>query len=199
MLPCPTTQALPNMDDNIQSVLDHTLEGMSKAIKHLEKELLKIRTGKASPDMLDHVFVDYYGTQTPLNQVGNVGLSDTRTLVVTPWEKKMIPVIEKAIRDANLGLNPSSDSEKVIVPVPALNEERRKELVKQAKQEAELARVSIRTHRKDGNDHLKKLQKDGTSEDLVRDAETEVQSLTDKYNEQIENMISEKEEQIMTV
>ncbi len=187
------------MDENIREVLDHAKKSMEKAIDHLERELLKIRTGKASPDMLDHVSVDYYGTPTPINQVGNVGISDSRTLTVTPWERKMIPTIERAIRDANIGLNPSSDSDKVIVPVPALNEERRRDLVKQAKNEAEAARIAIRNIRKDANDRLKKLQKDGTSEDMVRDAEAKVQDFTNSTIAQADATLTEKEKQIMTV
>lgn len=187
------------MDENIQLVLDTTEEGMSKAIEHFEKELMKIRAGKASPDMVEGVMVDYYGSPTPLNQVANVGVSDSRTLTITPWEKNMIPVIDKAIRDGNLGLNPSSDSDKVIIPIPALNEERRRDLVKQAKNEAEQARVSIRTHRRDGMEHLKQLQKDGTEEDLIKVAEKKVQELTDDHNHKIEHMLEQKETQIMTV
>ncbi len=187
------------MDENILEVLDHTEEGMIKAVDHLERELLKIRAGKASADMVDHVMVDYYGSPTPVNQVGNVGVSDSRTLTITPWERKMIPTIERAVRDANLGLNPSSDSDKVIIPVPPLNEERRRDLVKQAKQETEVAKVSIRTIRKDGNDRLKKLQKDGTAEDLVKDAEKKVQDLTNEYGARVDAMLADKEKQIMTV
>lgn len=187
------------MDENIQEVLDITQEGMIKAIDHLEKELLKIRAGKASTDMVDHVTVDYYGTPTPVGQVGNVGVSDSRTLTITPWEKKMIPAIERAVRDANLGLNPSSDSDKVIIPVPPLNEERRRDLAKQAKAEAETAKISIRTVRQQGNDRLKKLQKEGTSEDLVRDAEGIVQDYTKTYGAKVDAMLADKEKQIMTV
>lgn len=187
------------MDENIQEILMLTEEGMSKAIEYLQKELLKIRAGKASPDMLDNVTVNYYGSPTPLGQVGNVSLADSRTLVITPWEKSLIPTIDKAIRDANLGLNPNSDSDKVIVPVPSLNEERRKTLVKQAKAEAENAKVSIRSKRKDANDELKKQLKDGASEDLIKDAESKVQTMTDKHVAKVTTILEEKEQQIMTV
>ncbi len=187
------------MDENIQEVLMEAEDGMTKAIEHLQRELLKIRAGKASPDMLDNVFVSYYGSPTPLAQVGNVSLADSRTLVVTPWEKSLIPTIDKAIRDANLGLNPSSDSDKVVIPVPSLNEERRKDLVKQAKHEAEQARVSIRSKRKDANDQLKALQKEGSSEDMVKTAEGNVQDMTNKYGKKVDSMLDEKEKQIMTV
>lgn len=187
------------MDENIQEVLMLAEEGMQMAIDHLERELIKIRAGKASPDMVDQVMVDYYGSMTPVNQVGNVSIADSRTLTITPWEKNMIPVIDKAVRDANLGLNPSSDSDKVIIPIPSLNEQRRKDLVKQAKGEAESAKISIRSKRKDANDQLKKLQKEGSSEDLVRDAESSIQDLTNKFSAKVDSMFGDKETQIMTV
>lgn len=187
------------MDENIQEVLMLAEEGMQMAIDHLERELIKIRAGKASPDMVDQVMVDYYGSMTPVNQVGNVSIADSRTLTITPWEKNMIPAIDKAVRDANLGLNPSSDSDKVIIPIPSLNEQRRKDLVKQAKGESESAKISIRSKRKEANDQLKKLQKEGSSEDLVRDAESSIQDLTNKFSAKVDSMFADKETQIMTV
>lgn len=172
---------------------------MKKAVSHLEDELLKIRAGKASPAMLEGVKVDYYGSLTPLNQVANVNTPDARTISVQPWEKKMLETIEKAIMNANLGLNPQNNGELIMINVPPLTEERRKDLVKRAKAEGEHAKVSVRTARKDANDEIKKLEKDGLSEDLAKDAEAEVQSLTDSYNTRIENEVGRKEKDIMTI
>lgn len=187
------------MDENIQLVLEDTDENMKAALDFLTNQLQKIRTGKASPEMLDDVVVDYYGTPTPIKQVGNVSAADARMLTVTPWEKNMIPAIDRAIREAGLGLNPASDSDLVRVPIPALNEERRKQLVKQAKDEAETARVSLRSVRKHANDELKKLKNEGVSEDDVKEGEKRVQELTKKYTEQVDQIIKDKEQQIMTV
>ncbi|MCL4138408.1 UNVERIFIED_CONTAM: hypothetical protein GTU68_014462 [Idotea baltica] len=149
--------------------------------------------------MVDSVKVDYYGSTTPLSQVANVSAADARTLTITPWEKNMIPIIEKAVRDANLGLNPSSDSDMVRIPIPPLTEERRKDLVKQAKNEGEQAKISLRSIRKDSNDELKQLQKDGVSEDAVKTAETKVQDTTNSYSNKIDAILKDKEDQIMTV
>lgn len=187
------------MDERIQPVLDETEMMMDEAIEFLDNQLAKVRAGKASPEMLDDVLVDYYGTPTPINQVGNVAAPDPRLLTVTPWEKNMIPVIDKAIRESNLGLNPTSDSDMVRVPIPSLNEERRKQLVKQAKDEAEQARVSLRSIRQKAMNELKKLQKEGVAEDEVKQAESKVQELTTEHNKQVEDRIKDKEKQIMTV
>lgn len=176
-----------------------TEASMEKTISHLQSALLKIRAGKASPNMVDSVTVDYYGSQTPLSQVSNVSVADARTLTITPWEKNMIPVIEKAVRDANLGLNPSSDGDMVRIPIPALTEERRKDLVKQARNEGEQAKIAIRSIRKDSNDNLKQLQKDGVSEDDVKTAEKKVQDTTNSYSDKIDSILKDKEDQIMTV
>jgi ribosome recycling factor len=187
------------MDERIQELLDEAEMKMDDAISFLENQLTKVRAGKASPEMLDDVLVDYYGTPTPINQVGNVSAPDPRLLTVTPWEKNMIPAIDRAIRESNLGLNPTSDSDMVRVPIPSLNEERRVKLVKQAKDEAEQARISLRTVRRDVIASLKKLQKDGIAEDEVKASEAKVQELTDASNKKAEAMIKDKEKQIMTV
>jgi len=187
------------MHEEVEFVLEHCKEKMEAAIEHLEKELLHIRAGKASPAMLDGVLVEYYGSMTPLNQVSNVSTPDARTIAIQPWEKGLIPVIEKAILAANLGLNPENNGEIIRINIPILTEERRKSLVKQVHQEGETAKVSIRTARKDANDSLKKLQKDGLSEDIEKDAETDVQKMTDNYGDKIDNLVKAKEKDIMTI
>lgn len=187
------------MDEELKMVLDEYEENLEKALAHLNGELVKIRAGKASPAMVEGVMVPYYGADTPLNQVANVSILDARTLTITPWEKSMIGAIEKAVRDANLGFNPQSDSDKVLIPIPTLTEERRKQLVKQAKAEGENARISIRSNRHDALDQLKELQKEGFSEDFVKRAEDQVQTQTDKYNNMVEEVMKAKEEEIMTV
>jgi ribosome recycling factor len=185
--------------EEIEMILDMAKESMSAAIDHLIKELSKIRAGKAHPSMLDGVYVDYYGTNTPLNQVSNVNTPDPRTLSIQPWEKAMLEKIEKAIMVANLGLNPQNNGELIMINVPALTEERRKNLVKQTKAEGEHARVSIRNARKDANDEIKRLQKETISDDLAKDAEDRVQKLTDKYTQQVDDYLAQKEKDIMTV
>jgi len=187
------------MNEEIQFVLDDAKEQMEKAVNHLEAELVKVRAGKASPTMLEGIMVDYYGTKTPLNQVANVNTGDARTLIVQPWEKSMLTPIEKAIQVANLGLNPQNDGVIIRILVPALTEERRKELVKKAKAEAENAKVSLRTIRKESNEALKKLQKDGMPEDEVKEGETKVQTLTDAYVVKCDKHLEVKEKEIMTV
>lgn len=187
------------MQEEVDFILEHTEEKMKAAIAHLEKELLHIRAGKASPAMLDGVLVEYYGSLTPLNQVANVSTPDARTVAIQPWEKKLIPVIEKAILNANLGFNPDNNGEIIRINVPVLTEERRRNLVKQAQQEGENAKVSIRTVRKDSNESLKKLQKEGLSEDLEKDAEAEVQRLTNEFGVIVENLVKTKEKDIMTI
>ena len=187
------------MTEEIKFVLDNAREQMEKAVSHLEAELVKVRAGKASPTMLEGIMVDYYGTKTPLNQVASVNTGDSRTLVIQPWEKSMLTPIEKAIQIANLGLNPQNDGVLIRILVPALTEERRKELVKKAKSEAENAKVSLRTIRKDANEELKKLQKGGTPEDMVKSAETQVQTLTDSYVVKCDKHLEVKEKEIMTV
>lgn len=187
------------MEEEIEFILDSAKESMNKAIEHLEKNLTKIRAGKASPSMLDTVFVDYYGSQSPLNQVANVGTLDARTLTVQPWEKAMLEPIERAIINSNLGLNPQNNGEMIMINVPQLTEERRRDLVKQAKSEVEDSKVSIRNARKDANDEVKKLEKDGLSEDRAKDLESEVQDLTNAYSAKADKILGAKEADIMKV
>ncbi len=187
------------MNEDIQFILDNTKEQMDKAVSHLESELVKVRAGKASPSMLESIQVDYYGTRTPLNQVANINTGDARTLVVQPWEKSMLTPIEKAIQAANLGLNPQNDGIIIRILVPALTEERRRDLVKKAKSEAETAKVSMRSIRKEANEELKKLQKNGTPEDEVKEGENKVQLLTDSYVVKCDKHLEIKEKEIMTV
>lgn len=187
------------MQEEVDFILEHAKEKMNAAIEHLEKELIHIRAGKASPAMLDGVMVEYYGSLTPLNQVSNVSTPDARTVAVQPWEKGLIPEIEKAILNANLGLNPDNNGEIIRINIPVLTEERRKTLVKQVHQEGEHAKISIRSIRKDSNEGLKKLQKEGLSEDLEKDGEAEVQRLTDEFGTKIDSLVKAKEEDIMTI
>lgn len=185
------------MNEDIQFILDSAKEAMDAAIKHLEKQFVNIRAGKASPAMLGSVMVNYYGAQTPLNQVANVNTPDGRTITVQPWEKNMIQEIEKGIQIANLGFNPMNNGESVIINVPPLTEERRRELAKQAKAEAEDAKIGIRSARKDANTEIKKL--DDVSEDLQKNAEIDVQQMTDKYVSKVDHILDIKEKEIMTV
>lgn len=185
--------------EEIEFILDSTKESMSDSVAHLEKEFLNIRAGKASPAMLGSVFVDYYGSQTPLSQVSNINVPDARTITIQPYEKSMLGPIEKAIMVANLGFNPMNNGDVIIISVPPLTEERRRELVKQAKHEAEEAKIGVRNHRKDANSDIKKLEKDGTSEDLCKKAEEDVQKLTDLYIKKIEEHLAIKEAEIMKV
>ncbi|AUP78951.1 ribosome recycling factor [Flavivirga eckloniae] len=185
------------MNEDIQFILDTTKEAMDNAIKHLEKQFVNIRAGKASPAMLGSVMVDYYGSQTPLSQVANVNTPDGRTITVQPWEKSMLQEIERGIAYANLGFNPMNNGETIIINVPPLTEERRRDLAKQAKSEAEDAKVSIRTARKDANNDIKKL--DDVSEDLMNNAEIDVQQMTDNHVKKVDNLFDVKEKEIMTV
>jgi ribosome recycling factor len=187
------------MSELVKMQLEEAKELMNKAVDHVENELTKIRAGKASPQMLDGIHVDYYGSSTPLSQVANVNTPDARTIVVQPWEKNMIPVIEKAISDANLGINPQNDGIVIRLSVPALTEERRKDLVKKVKAEGEAGKVAVRNIRKDTNEKIKKMQKEGVSEDEVKVGEAEVQKLTDNYILKIDKHIEVKEKDIMTV
>ena len=173
---------------------------MLKSIESFKADLAKIRTGRAHTGLLDHVQVDYYGSMVPISQVANIGLADARTISVQPWEKKMVGAVEKAIRDSDLGLNPATMGDIIRVPMPALTEERRKELTKVVKSEAEGAKVAVRNLRRDANEQFKKLVKDKTiSEDDERRGQDEVQKLTDKYVAEIDKMVAEKEKEIMTV
>ena len=185
--------------EEIEFILDSTKESMSGTIAHLEKEFLNIRAGKASPQMLGSVFVEYYGSQTPLSQIANVNIPDARTITITPYEKSMLQPIEKAIMVANLGFNPMNNGDNIIISVPPLTEERRRDLVKQAKSEAEDAKIGIRNSRKDANTEIKKLEKEGTSEDICKSAEDDVQKLTDAFIKKIDEHLVTKEAEIMKV
>ena len=187
------------MNEEAQMYIDETEENMKAAVVHFEGELAKIRAGKASPAILSGISVDYYGTPTPLNQVANVGTTDARTIVVQPWEKAMLPKIEKEILKANLGLTPSNNGEILRIVIPALTEERRKALVKQVKSEAENARVAVRGVRKDTNNTLKSLEKDGLTEDESKKGQEEVQKLTDRFVADIDKISQAKEAEIMKV
>lgn len=184
------------MEEEIQFIIDSTKELMNNAIKHLEKQLVNIRAGKASPAMVGSVMVDYYGTPTPLNQVANVSTPDGMTISIQPWEKSLIPEIERGIHAANLGFNPMNNGESVIINVPPLTEERRKELVKQAKAEAEDTRIGIRNDRKHANNEIKKLD---LSEDMKKNLEIDIQNLTDTHIAKVDDILSKKEKEIMTV
>jgi len=172
---------------------------MKKALGHLESALVKIRAGKANPQMLDGLTVDYYGSPTPLNQVGNVSVTDARTLTIQPWEKNMLQPIERAIIAANLGVTPQNDGNIIRLFMPPLTEERRKEFVKRANGEGEHSKVAIRSIRREAIEQVKKLQKDGLSEDEAKDAEKSMQELTDKYISMVEKHLSAKEKEIMSV
>lgn len=187
------------MNEEIQMYLDEAEEDMQKAANHVLDEFKKIRAGKAHPNMLDGLMVEYYGNNTPVNQVASVTTPDARTVMVKPWEKKMLGEIEKAIVNSDLGLNPQNDGEVVRLNIPPLTEERRKQLAKQAKNEAENGKISVRNVRKDANDSIRKLTKDGVSEDLVKDGEDSVQKITDKYTSHIDSLLADKEKEIMTV
>lgn len=185
------------MNEEIKFILDSTRESMDASIMHLEKEFVNIRAGKASPAMVGSVMVEYYGSQTPLSQVANVNTPDARTISIQPWEKSMLQEIERGIMLANIGFNPMNNGEMIIINVPPLTEERRKDLVKQAKGEAEDAKVSIRTARQDANKEIKKLE--DASEDLKSNAEIDVQDLTDTYIKKVDELLVVKEKEIMTV
>ena len=184
------------MEEEMQFIVDTAKESMELAIKHLEKEMLNIRAGKANPIMLSSVKVDYYGTPTPLSQVANINTPDGRTLAVQPWEKAMLAEIEKAILVANLGFNPMNNGESIIINIPALTEERRKDLAKLAKAEAENAKISIRSARKDANNEIKKSD---SSEDVQKNFEIDIQTLTDQYNAKVDEIFNLKEKEILTV
>jgi ribosome recycling factor len=173
---------------------------MQKSIETFKANLAKIRTGRASPGILEHIMVDYYGNPTPISQVANLGLADARTINVTPWEKNMVAVVEKAIRDSDLGLNPATQGAVIRVPMPPLTEERRKELTKVVKSEGEETKIAIRNLRRDANEHLKRLVKDKEiSEDEERRAQDEIQKLTDRYVADVDKLVLEKDKEIMTV
>ncbi|MBW1658132.1 MULTISPECIES: ribosome recycling factor [Flavobacterium] len=187
------------MTEEIDFILESTEESMNGTIAHLEKEFLNIRAGKASPAMLGGVFVDYYGSATPLSQVSKISVPDARTITLQPFEKNMLQAIEKAILIANIGFNPMNNGDMVIISVPPLTEERRRDLAKQAKSEAEDAKIGIRNSRKDANTDIKKLEKEGTSEDICKSAEEEVQNLTNAFIKKIDELLALKEAEIMKV
>lgn len=187
------------MTEEINFIIDTAKESMEGSIAHLNKSFLNIRAGKANPQMLGSVFVDYYGSATALSQVANINVPDPRTLTVTPWEKNMLQPIEKAIMIANLGLNPMNNGDTIIINIPPLTEERRRDLAKQAKAESEDAKISIRNARKDANNDIKKQEKEGTSEDVCKDAEDQIQKLTDAYIKKVDDIFAQKEAEIMKV
>jgi ribosome recycling factor len=187
------------MNEDLELILEDAKEKMEKAIQHLEGELAKIRAGRANPAMLENVMVDYYGNRTPLRHVANINSQDSRTLVIQPYEKAMVEAIDKAIQLANLGLTPQNDGNIVRIVIPALTEERRKEMVKKVKGEAENCKVSIRTLRKETNEAIKALQKDGLPEDEVKVGEQKVQQLTDGFIAQADTHAEKKEKEILTV
>jgi ribosome recycling factor len=185
---------------DVNQIKKTTDDKMKKSVEALKADLAKVRTGRAHTGILDHIKVDYYGNETPLSQVANITLVDSRTIGVQPWEKKMVSAIEKAIRDSDLGLNPATQGELVRVPMPALTEERRRELIKVVKHEGENAKVAIRNLRRDANHHLKELLKNkAIPEDQERRAQDEVQKLTDRYVAEVDKLLQQKEADLMQV
>jgi len=187
------------MNEEVKMYLDEAEEQMNNSLKHLEYELSKLRAGRANASILDEVKVDYYGAETPLNQVANVSVPDPRTIAIQPWEKNMIVPIEKAIMLANLGFNPDNNGEMIRITVPVLTEERRRDLVKQCKSIGEEAKISIRNSRREAIDEFKKMVKEGLSEDEQKDAEDVVQEMTVKYNSSVDKILDIKEKEIMTI
>jgi len=187
------------MSDEVKMALDEANAAMQKTIDHLEMELTKVRAGKASPAMLDGVKLDYYGSPTLLKNIANVNTPDARTITVQPWEKHMLDAISKAIMEANLGLNPQNNGDLVIISVPMLTEERRKDLTKRSHAEGEHAKVGIRNARKEAIDFIKQAQKDGLPEDESKAGEAKVQELTDKYNKKVDEVVAIKDKDIMTI
>ena len=187
------------MAEDISQIVATADDHMKKAITHLETELIKIRAGKATPQILDGIVVDYYGSPTPINQVGNINVMDARTLSIQPWEKNMLQPIERAIIAANIGINPQNDGSQIRLFLPPLTEERRRELVKKCQAEGEHSRVAIRNIRRDAIEHIKRLQKNGLSEDIAKDAETNIQNITDKFITTVDKHLNSKEKEIMSV
>jgi ribosome recycling factor len=187
------------MSDDLSFILEETTDSMQKALSHLETELVRIRAGKANPQMLEGLTVDYYGSLTALNQVGNVSVMDARTLTIQPWEKNMLQPIERAIIAANLGVTPQNDGNIIRLFMPPLTEERRKEFVKKANGEGEQSKVAIRSIRRESIEQIKKLQKDGLSEDAAKDAEKTIQEVTDKHIALVDKHLAAKEKEIMSV
>ncbi len=187
------------MSEDLNLITMDSEDAMSKAITHLEAELLKVRAGKATPNIVDGIVVDYYGNPTLISQVGNVSVADARTLTIQPWEKNMLQPIERAIIQANIGLNPQNDGNMIRLFLPPLTEERRRELVKRSLNEGEQSKIAIRSIRRDAMEQIKKLQKNGLSEDVCKDAEANVQELTDKFISLVDKHLATKEKEIMTV
>ena len=187
------------MNEEVNMVLDLTRDSMQSALSHLEKELVHIRAGKASPRMLDSVYVDYYGSKTPIFQISSITTPDAKTIAIQPWEKQMIGAIEKAILNANMGFTPDNNGEIIRIFIPPLTEERRKSLTKDVNREGEAAKVSIRSARKDANEQLKKLLKDGLSEDEEKDAADQVQKMTDDFSRKIAAAVEKKHTEILTI
>lgn len=187
------------MSDELNLIIEESEESMGKAISHLETELIKIRAGKATPNIVDGIVVDYYGNPTPINQVGNISVTDARTLTIQPWEKNMLQPIERAIIAANIGINPQNDGNMIRLFLPPLTEERRKELVKRAQNEGEQSKIAIRSIRREAMEQIKKLQKNGMSEDLTKDAESNIQEITDRYIGLVDKHLGTKEREIMTI
>jgi ribosome recycling factor len=187
------------MLEECQLIYDDVKENMEKSIVHLEREFQNIRAGKASPDMLNSVMVDFYGVMTPINQTSNVTSPDPRQIIVQPWDKSQISNIEKAILAANLGFNPKNEGEVLRIIVPAVTEERRKELVKKAKSEAEDSKIAVRNARRSGNDEAKSLEKEGVPEDDIKKLQDDIQKLTDEFTEKIDKLFEKKDKDIMTI
>lgn len=185
--------------NDVKSVMDHAKAAMEKALSHLEVQLQKIRAGKANPAIFENVMVDYYGSMVPISQTASVNTQDSRTIIIQPWEKGLLTPIEKAIMSANMGLNPQNDGVLIRITIPPLTEDRRKELVKTAKAEAEEAKVGIRNARKDAMEHVKNLLKKGLPQDEGKDAETKIQQLTDQYVQKTDKHFEQKEKEIITV
>lgn len=183
----------------LELILEDAGLHMKKGIQHLETELVKIRAGRANPNMLDGIVVDYYGAPTPISQVGNITVADARTITIQPWEKNMLQPIERAIINSNIGLTPQNDGNIIRLFLPPLTEERRKDLVKRVNAEGEHSKVAIRNIRRDAIEHIKKLQKDGLSEDAAKDAEKDVQAMTDRFIVQVDKHLEAKDKEIMSV
>jgi ribosome recycling factor len=192
-------QEIVDMTEEIQMIYDELKSSNQKTIVHLENELQKIRAGKATPSMISSVMVDYYGSPTPITQVANISTIDARTITVQPWERSMLNEIAKGIINSNLGFAPQNNGEMILINVPPLTEERRKEMVKKAKAEGEHAKIGIRNNRKDGIDMIKDLKNDGLSEDFAKTAETEVQNITNAFIKKVDDVIELKEKDIMTI
>ena len=187
------------MKDDLTGILNDVTNSMKKAIDHFETDLVKIRAGKASPNILDGIVVDYYGNPTPIGQVGNLSVMDARTLTIQPWEKNMLQPIERAIIAANIGINPQNDGNIIRLFLPPLTEERRKELVKKSNAEGEHAKIAVRNIRRDAIEHIKKLQKEGLSEDAAKDGESDIQEITNNFISLVDKHLEAKEKEIMAV